>query len=145
MLKRTKQDILEGNIPEQLLLFFFPVLLGYLFQQLYNTIDAMIIHLGRLYNMEMTKQFAVSLLTPVLNSFAGRFLAQTIISWIPGAKNFVGSPLAFGLTKVVGMSILSILSSGRDMEQITAEDIQNASKDIDFIECAKEYNSQSKD
>lgn len=43
MLKRTKQDILEGNIPEQLLLFFFPVLLGYLFQQLYNTIDAMIV------------------------------------------------------------------------------------------------------
>ena len=42
MLKR-KQDILEGSIPEQLLLFFFPVLLGYLFQQLYNTIDAMIV------------------------------------------------------------------------------------------------------
>ena len=105
---------------------------------------AMTIHLGRLYNMEMTKQFAVSLLTPVLNSFAGRFLAQTIISWIPGAKNFVGSPLAFGLTKVVGMSILAILSSGRSMEQITAEDIQNASKNIDFIECAKEYNSQEK-
>ena len=42
MFKR-KQDILEGSIPEQLLLFFFPVLLGYLFQQLYNTIDAMIV------------------------------------------------------------------------------------------------------
>ena len=29
---------------------------------------AMTIHLGRLYNMEMTRQVAVALLTPVLNS-----------------------------------------------------------------------------
>lgn len=103
---------------------------------------AMTIHLGRLYNMEMTKQVAVALLTPVLNSFAGRFLAQTIISWIPGAKNFVGAPLAFGLTKVVGMSILAILSSGGNINQITAEDIKEASKKIDFTECAKEYKEQ---
>ena len=43
MFKKANKDILEGNIVEQLLLFFFPVLLGYIFQQLYNTIDAVIV------------------------------------------------------------------------------------------------------
>ena len=43
MRNKPKTDILEGNIPEQILLFFFPVLLGYIFQQLYNTIDAVIV------------------------------------------------------------------------------------------------------
>ena len=43
MLRSRKENILEGKISEQLLLFFFPVLIGYIFQQLYNTIDAMIV------------------------------------------------------------------------------------------------------
>lgn len=98
---------------------------------------AMTIHLGRLYNMQMTKQVAISILTPVLNSFAGRFIAHTIISWIPGAKNIVGAPLAFGLTELVGKSINSLFREGK--YNITAEDIQNASKQFDFIECAKQY------
>jgi putative MATE family efflux protein len=36
-------DLLSGNIPRQLLRFFFPVLFGTLFQQLYNTVDAMVV------------------------------------------------------------------------------------------------------
>lgn len=43
MFKNTKEDILEGKIGQQLLLFFFPVVIGYIFQQLYNTIDAVIV------------------------------------------------------------------------------------------------------
>lgn len=43
MFKNTSKNIIEGNIVEQLLLFFFPVLLGYIFQQLYNTVDAVIV------------------------------------------------------------------------------------------------------
>lgn len=39
----NRNSIVEGSIPRQLLLFFFPVLLGYIFQQLYNTIDAVIV------------------------------------------------------------------------------------------------------
>ena len=33
----------EGVIWKQLLMFFFPILLGTFFQQLYNTVDAMIV------------------------------------------------------------------------------------------------------
>ena len=43
VMKKIDKDILNGNIAEQLLIFFIPVLLTYLFQQLYNTVDAMIV------------------------------------------------------------------------------------------------------
>jgi len=42
---KTKNGILEGVIWKQLLLFFFPIMIGSFFQQLYNTADALI--LGR--------------------------------------------------------------------------------------------------
>ena len=39
----TKNGILEGVIWKQLLLFFFPIMIGSFFQQLYNTADALIL------------------------------------------------------------------------------------------------------
>lgn len=39
----NKNQITEGTIWKQLLLFFFPILLGTFFQQLYNTIDSVIV------------------------------------------------------------------------------------------------------
>lgn len=41
--KKKAIDLLHGNITEQLLLFFFPVFFGTLFQQLYNTVDAVVV------------------------------------------------------------------------------------------------------
>lgn len=38
-----KNEITEGTIWKQLLLFFFPILLGTFFQQLYNTVDSVIV------------------------------------------------------------------------------------------------------
>lgn len=42
MLKR-KVDLLNGPIYQQILIFFFPIMLGTFFQQLYNTIDAIVV------------------------------------------------------------------------------------------------------
>ena len=42
-IRQTKNEITEGVIWKQLLLFFFPILLGTFFQQLYNTIDSVIV------------------------------------------------------------------------------------------------------
>lgn len=39
----TKNELTEGIIWKQLILFFFPILLGTFFQQLYNTIDAIVV------------------------------------------------------------------------------------------------------
>lgn len=38
-----QQNMLKGTIWKEIILFFFPILLGYLFQQLYNTVDAMVV------------------------------------------------------------------------------------------------------
>ena len=38
-----KKDITTGVIWQQILLFFFPIVLGTFFQQLYNTIDAVLV------------------------------------------------------------------------------------------------------
>ena len=42
-IRQTKNEITEGIIWKQLLLFFFPILLGTFFQQLNNTIDSVIV------------------------------------------------------------------------------------------------------
>ncbi|MEG2317112.1 MAG: MATE family efflux transporter, partial [Clostridia bacterium] len=39
----AENSITEGVIWKQLLVFFFPILLGTFFQQLYNTADAIIV------------------------------------------------------------------------------------------------------
>ena len=46
----TKNRITEGSIFGQLLLFFFPILFGTFFQQLYNTADAIVV--GRFVGKE---------------------------------------------------------------------------------------------
>ena len=38
-----KQDITSGTVWKQILLFFFPILFGTFFQQLYNTVDAALV------------------------------------------------------------------------------------------------------
>ena len=43
-------QITEGVIWKQLLIFFFPILIGTFFQQLYNTVDAVIV--GRFVGKE---------------------------------------------------------------------------------------------
>ena len=44
MIQRTQaRNITEGVIWKQLLLFFFPILMGSFFQQMYNTVDTIIV------------------------------------------------------------------------------------------------------
>lgn len=81
-------QITEGVIWKQLLLFFFPILFGTFFQQLYNTIDAMIV--GRYVGKEALS--AVGGITGTLiNLLVGFFVglssgATVIISQYYGAK-----------------------------------------------------------
>ena len=43
LMKNKEIDILNGSISKTILYFFFPVMLGSLFQQLYNTVDAIVV------------------------------------------------------------------------------------------------------
>ena len=41
--KKPNRDMIEGVIWKQILIFFFPIMLGTFFQQLYNTVDAVVV------------------------------------------------------------------------------------------------------
>lgn len=108
----TKNQITEGVIWKQLLIFFFPIMVGTLFQQLYNTVDAIIV--GRFVGKQALASVGGS--AAVLSNFVIGFFtglsagATVIISQFYGAKN--EKQLAKGLHTAYAFSItVSLLIS----------------------------------
>ena len=82
----SNRQIIHGVIWKQILLFFFPILLGSFFQQLYNTVDAIIV--GRALGTEALASVGAS--SPILNLVYGFFIgissgATVILSQTYGA------------------------------------------------------------
>lgn len=81
-------DMTQGNITRQLISFAFPLLIGNLFQQLYNTVDTWVVG-----NFVSDNAFAaVGSMGPIVNMFIGFFMgfstgAGALISQNFGAKN----------------------------------------------------------
>ncbi|MEG0216113.1 MAG: MATE family efflux transporter, partial [Hungatella sp.] len=83
-----QNQITEGVIWQQLLLFFFPILFGTFFQQLYNTVDAIVV--GRFVGKEALAAVGGPTGT-LINLLVGFFIglssgATVIISQYYGAK-----------------------------------------------------------
>lgn len=85
----STNQITEGVIWKQLLLFFFPIMLGTLFQQLYNTADAVVV--GRFVGTQALAAVGGStgqIVNLVVNFFVGLASGSTvIIARYYGAKN----------------------------------------------------------
>lgn len=86
-----QRQITEGNIWKQLLIFFFPILMGTFFQQMYNTVDTIIV--GRVEGT--TALAAVGSTGALLNMVNGFFIgissgATVILSQQFGAGNRQG-------------------------------------------------------
>lgn len=86
-----QRQITEGVIWKQLLIFFFPILLGTFFQQMYNTVDTIIV--GRVVGT--TALAAVGSTGPLVNMVNGFFIgissgATVILSQYYGAGNRQG-------------------------------------------------------
>ena len=94
MFSKTKKraidiDMTEGSIFGHILTFAFPLLLGNLFQQFYNTVDTWVV--GNYVSNEAFS--AVGTVGPIVNMLIGFFLgfsngAGVVISQYYGAKNF---------------------------------------------------------
>lgn len=101
--------ITEGVIWKQLLIFFFPILIGTLFQQLYNTVDAIIV--GRFVGKQALASVGGSasvLSNLVIGFFTGLSAgASVIISQFYGAKD--KKNLHKGLHTAYAFSIVSSL------------------------------------
>ena len=87
-IRRHSMDMTQGSITRQLISFAFPLLIGNLFQQLYNTVDTWVVG-----NFVSDNAFAaVGSMGPIVNMFIGFFLgfsagAGALISQNFGAKN----------------------------------------------------------
>ena len=87
--KSAKNGITEGVIWKQILIFFFPILIGTFFQQLYNTVDAVVV--GRFAGKEALSSVGGSssqIINFVVGFFTGLSAGSTvIIAQYYGAKN----------------------------------------------------------
>ena len=111
-----ENGITEGVIWKQLLLFFFPILLGTFFQQLYNAVDAVIV--GRFVGKEALSAVGGGTGT-VINLLVGFFVglasgATVVISQYYGAKRAemvgyaVHTAIAFSLVGGLIMMLIGI-------------------------------------
>lgn len=113
MIKTTKRSrmMTEGNIWKHLLLFAIPLLIGNLFQQLYNTVDSIVV--GNFVGKEALA--AVGTTDNVINTIIGFFMgmstgAGVVISHYFGGKNDEGVHKAVHTTIALTF-IMSILFS----------------------------------
>ena len=91
MRKNRTMDMTEGPIFRQLLLFSLPLLLGNAFQQLYNTVDSIVV--GNFVGADALG--AVTGVMPAINTLVGLFVgmatgASVVISQYFGAKDDEG-------------------------------------------------------
>lgn len=134
--KAGQNKITEGVIWQQLLLFFFPILFGTLFQQLYNAADAMIV--GRFVGKEALSAVGGGTGT-VIQLLVGFFVglssgATVIISQYYGAKReemvgyAVHTAIAFSLIAGVVMMAGGIVAAPSILRAMnTPEDVLDLS------------------
>lgn len=120
---RARQQITEGVIWKQLLIFFFPILMGTFFQQMYNTVDTIIV--GRLVGTEALA--AVGATGPLVSMVNGFFIgvssgATVVLSQAYGAGDRKGvsdsihTGVALSLVLGVMLTAIGICLGGRVME-----------------------------
>ena len=127
-----ENQITHGVIWKQLLVFFFPILLGTFFQQIYNTADTVVV--GRFVGTQALAAVGGST-SQIINLIVGFFTglasgATVVISQHYGAKDQEGvqrglrTAYAFSIVGGVIVSVLSILLTRPLLELLnTPEDI----------------------
>ena len=103
MKQKSSSDLIHGHIAKSILLFSIPLLIGNLFQQLYNTVDAYVV--GNFVSKQALA--AVGASSPIINMLIGFFMglatgAGVIIAQYYGANDYKR------LSKVRGHSSRSI-------------------------------------
>lgn len=132
----VSNQITEGVIWKQLLFFFFPILLGTFFQQLYNTTDAVIV--GQFVGKEALAAVggpAATLINLLIGFFMGLSSGATvIISQYYGAgngenvKKTVHTAVALSIAGGAAIMVLGMLFSGAALSAMhTPENIYSLS------------------
>lgn len=114
-----QNGILEGVIWKQLLIFFFPILIGTFFQQLYNTVDTVIV--GQFAGKEALSSVGGSsaqIINMVVGFFTGLTAGGTVlISQAYGAahrerlEDALHTSYAFGIVGGLGLGVLGVAAA----------------------------------
>ena len=138
--KLATQNVTEGVIWKQLLFFFFPILLGTFFQQLYNTVDTIVV--GRFVGTQALA--AAGAAAPLISLLNGFFIglssgATVLISQFFGASDRKGvhkalhTGIAFSVKVDSDCADMAIRTSAALLERL----------DLRHILCGKQANRQS--
>lgn len=65
----------------------------------------MIISLGAVFGIELTKSAAASTLATATASMVGRGISQWLVGWIPGIGNIINASTAAGVTEAIGWAV----------------------------------------
>jgi len=114
--KERKVDLTEGNIAIQMILFSLPILVGYIFQTVYNNVDSLVV--GNFVGKEALA--AVNTCTPVYNLLVGFFIgmstgASVIFSKCLGAQNYeklkdaIHTTVFFALVLGIALGVIGVL------------------------------------
>lgn len=132
-----RSDLTQGSIIGKLTQFFLPILVGMLFQQLYNTVDAIIV--GKCVGPEALAAVGGSpaaIINLVIGFFTGLSTGATVIvSQYYGAREHdlmsraIHTILSFCMMVGLALSILGWISAGWSLRLVeTPEDILNQSR-----------------
>lgn len=105
---KSANGITEGVIWKQVLAFFFPIMLGTLFQQMYNTVDAVIV--GRFVGKEALASVggsAAQILSLLTGFFVGLSSGATVI-----VSQFYGAQEEDGVSRAVHTAIALAMVGG---------------------------------
>ena len=110
-LRRGDTDMTVGSIPGHLIRFAIPLLIGNLFQQLYNTVDSIVV--GNYVGHEALA--AVGCTTPIVNMLIGLFIglssgAGVVISQYYGARDEERLPKAVQTTVTLTLIMCVLLT-----------------------------------
>ena len=135
----SKNQITEGVIWKQLLFFFFPILLGTLFQQLYNTADTVVV--GRFVGTQALAAVGGStgqIVNLVVNFFVGLASGATvIIARYYGARDRI--KLNNALHTAIALSIVGGIVTGIAGILITPSLLKMMNTPADVIEGSTMY------
>lgn len=72
---------------------------------------AMIISLGAVFEVKLTKAAAAATLGTSVSTIAGRGISQILVGWIPVIGNIINATTAFGVTETVGWLVANDFAS----------------------------------
>ena len=124
--KQNSTDLIHGSIAKSIFWFSIPLLVGNLFQQLYNTVDSYVV--GNYVGKEALA--AVGASTPIINMLIGFFMglatgAGVIIAQYYGAKDYdrlkkaVHNSAALTIVMAIVLTIVGILGTNPMLKAIS--------------------------